>query len=305
MSISPWVALGGVAAAGLVWGVAEARSYTTRRVTVPVLPAGASAVRILHVSDLHLTPGQRSKARWVASLAQENVDLVINTGDNLAHHDAVPSVLEAFDALLDVPGAFVYGSNDYYAPHLKNPLSYFSGPSELKTEPESLPTADLTAGMTSRGWIDLTNTRGQVIVNGTSISLVGMDDPHLERDVMPTSHREASDVYLGVVHAPYRRALDALSDDGVDLALAGHTHGGQVCVPGWGALVTNCDLDTRRAKGLHRWESAADAPARRPEENMWMHVSAGVGTSPSVRLRFACRPEATVLTLVPRVRDSA
>ena len=62
--------------------------------------------------------------------------------------------------------------------------------------------------------------------------------------------RDAVDVAIGVTHAPYRRVIDAMTYDGHDLIMAGHTHGGQVCVPFYGALVTNCDLDTRRAKGL-------------------------------------------------------
>ena len=81
-----------------------------------------------------------------------------------------------------------------------------------------------------------------------------------------------------------------MADDGFDLLFAGHTHGGQVCVPLVGALVTNCDLDRRMAKGLHRW----------PRSDAWLHVSAGLGTSPTAPVRFACPPEATVLTLIPR-----
>jgi predicted MPP superfamily phosphohydrolase len=77
------------------------------------------------------------------------------------------------------------------------------------------------------------------------------------------------------------------------LVFAGHTHGGQLCLPGKGALVTNCDLDTARAKGLHRH------PAGDPE-GAWLHVSAGLGTSPMAPVRFCCRPEATLLTLDAR-----
>jgi uncharacterized protein len=82
--------------------------------------------------------------------------------------------------------------------------------------------------------------------------------------------------------------------DGHDLIMTGHTHGGQVCVPFYGALVTNCDLDTRRAKGLSQ-HSAGGRTA-------WLHVSAGVGTSPYAPIRFACPPEATLLTLTS-IRD--
>ena len=108
------------------------------------------------------------------------------------------------------------------------------------------------------------------------------------------------DLHLGVTHAPYRRVLDQMHADDVDLAIAGHTHGGQLALPFWGALVTNCDLDTRRAKGLHGW------PGPRPDQpggagSTWMHVSAGLGTSPYAPVRFACRPEATLLTLVARL----
>ncbi|MEY2673290.1 MAG: hypothetical protein RLZZ508_1167, partial [Actinomycetota bacterium] len=83
----------------------------------------------------------------------------------------------------------------------------------------------------------------------------------------------------------YLRVLDAMVEDEIPLILAGHTHGGQLCLPFFGALVTNCDLDTRRAKGLHKYQDA------------WLHVSAGLGTNPFTPVRFACRPEATLLTL--------
>ena len=100
-----------------------------------------------------------------------------------------------------------------------------------------------------------------------------------------------------MAHAPYLRVLDQLAGDGYDAILAGHTHGGQVCLPGVGALTTNCDLEPARAKGLHRH------PARSRDGDpgsSWLHVSAGIGTSPYARIRLACRPEATLLTLVSR-----
>jgi predicted MPP superfamily phosphohydrolase len=71
------------------------------------------------------------------------------------------------------------------------------------------------------------------------------------------------------------------------LVMAGHTHGGQLCLPFYGALVTNCGLDRSRAKGPSRWGA-----------NMQLYVSAGIGTSPFAPVRFCCRPEATLLTLI-------
>jgi len=289
----------GVGAAGVAcvaWGLAEAHAFTTRRVTAPILDPGSTPLRVLHVSDLHLTPRQRDKIKWAASLAQEQPDLVVVTGDNLAHADAVPAVGEAFAGVFSVPGLFVFGSNDYYGPHLKNPLGYFTGPSKVHHEPERLPTEDLRGVFLDAGWRDLNNARARLDLGGITISAVGMDDPHIGRDRMPPRGRDGrGDVHLGVVHAPYRRALQRLTADGVDLILAGHTHGGQVCVPGYGALVTNCDLDRRRAKGLSTWPGDGSGP-----DDTWLHVSAGAGTSPFAPVRFACRPEATVLTLTPR-----
>lgn len=292
-------AVGLVAAAGLAWGLAEAQSFVVRQVSAPVLAPGSRPVRILHVSDLHLTPGQRRKVEWVRSLASFKPDLVINTGDNLAHLDAVPTALDALEPLLDFPGVFVHGSNDYYAPRPKNPFTYFASPTKVRGDEAEHDVDALTAGMADRGWLNLNNSRGTLTVMGTEISFVGLDDPHLERDALPTPGGARGDLRIGVVHAPYLRALGALHGDGAEVLIAGHTHGGQVCVPFMGALVTNCDLDTSRASGLHGW------PGPRPdaaggEDSAWLHVSAGVGTSPYAPVRFACRPEATMLTLLPR-----
>ena len=290
------------AVGGLAWAVAETRMFTVRAHTVPVLEPGSRPVRILHVSDLHLTPGQRLKQQWVRRLVELEPDLVVSTGDNLAHEDAVPAVRHALGALLDVPGVFVLGSNDYYSPQPKNPARYLlpeSRRGSTSTTKRTLPTGDLVATLSSGGWLKLDNTRGMLEVAGHTISFVGVDDPHLELDRFPAPTGERGNLHIGVTHAPYTRVLDAMTDDGAQLVVAGHTHGGQLRVPGYGALVTNSDLDTGRARGLHGW------PGPRPDEpggeaSAWLNVSAGMGTSPYTPVRFACRPEVSVLQLMPR-----
>lgn len=304
---------GGVLAAGVAGvayaGLVERNWFALRRFMVPVLPAGARPIRILQVSDLHVVPGQRRKIEWVRALAAFEPDFVINSGDNLSHLQGVPSALTALEPLMEFPGAFVLGSNDYYAPTLKNPARYLTNRyAKGSTNREPLPTADLVEGMRAGGWLDLTNTSALVGWGDLTVDLRGVDDPHIQRDdyaavAGPTA--EAADLHVGLLHAPYQRVLDAMVTDGAELVIAGHTHGGQLAVPGYGALVTNCDLDTSRAKGMSRWWSGAGlAPGRgapssaAPEGAAFLHVSAGLGTSRFAPVRFACRPEATLLTLV-------
>jgi uncharacterized protein len=295
-------ALGAVFVAGTV---VESRAYTLRRFELPVLPAGTRPLRVLHLSDLHLTPWQRRERRWVRDLEALEPDLVVDTGDNLAHAQAVPAVLDALAPLLERPGAFVLGSNDYFAPRPRNPARYLIGDSGRRVGGTRLPTQNLVRGLTDAGWCDLTNARATVDVRGVRLSLVGVDDPHLGYDRFPAADRPDGevDLRLGVLHAPYTRVLDAMVDDGARLLLAGHTHGGQLRVPGYGALVSNCDLDPWRARGVSRWWPGAGRSGRRtpaPDGAAWLHVSAGLGTSPYTPFRFACRPEASLLTLVPR-----
>jgi predicted MPP superfamily phosphohydrolase len=269
----------------------ERRHWTLRQSTLPVLTAGARPLRVLHVSDLHLTPRQHSKRRWVAQLAELEPDLVVNTGDNLAHPRAVPAVVAALGPLLGVPGLFVFGSNDYFGPTPKNPARYLVK-SSRRSHGEPLPWRDLRAALLERGWHDATHARVDLTVAGLEIAAAGVDDPHLglDRYDRVAGHRgHTPALRIGLTHSPEPRVLDRFAADGYDLVLAGHTHGGQLRLPGVGALVTNCGIDRSRARGASRWGA-----------HTWLHVSAGLGTSPFAPVRFACPPEATLLTLVPR-----
>ncbi|MFD9859821.1 metallophosphoesterase [Streptomyces alboflavus] len=293
------------AAAGIAYSVGiEARFFRLRRVTVPVLPAGMRPLRVLQVSDIHMVSGQRKKQRWLQSLAGLRPDFVINTGDNLSDPQGVPEVLDSLGPLMSFPGAYVFGSNDYYGPTLRNPGRYLiekmQGRHGLNGNKPVVgavhnPWEDLRDGFDAAGWVNLTNTRGSLKIDGYDIALTGLDDPHIKRDRyarVAGGPVADADFSMGIVHAPYLRALDAFTADGYPLVLAGHTHGGQLCIPFYGALVTNCDLDTDRVKGLSTHEAEG--------HTSYLHVSAGCGTSRYTPLRFACPPEATLLTLTER-----
>jgi uncharacterized protein len=289
------LAAGIAAAGGATFAYAsliERNLFTLRRFEVPILEPDAEPLRILHLSDLHMTPEQRRKQSWVSALAGTDPDLVVVTGDNMASPEAVPGVLRALGPLLELPGAFVFGSNDYRGPVFKNPLGYLF-PQDEYVQGVELPTEDLREELTGAGWADLNNARTTLKAGGRTLELVGVDDPHIDRDDYDSVAGPAgpdTDLHIGVTHTPASRVLDPMAADGFTLLLAGHTHGGQVCVPGYGALTTNCDLPRSMAKGLHRW----------PGSPSWLHVSAGLGTHPTAPFRFACRPEATLLTLIPR-----
>jgi len=266
-----------------------------RQVELPIFKDGQS-LRILHLSDLHLTPKQKNKISDLKELSALDPDLTIVTGDFLAHQDSVPVVIDALGELLSKPGFFVFGSNDYYAPTLKNPISYLFSDSSGSRLGGNLPWLKLQNELVKAGWLNLNQRKLITSINGITVEARGTDDAHLKRDnyeAVSGKRNPEAHLSIGVTHAPYLRLLDAMHEDNLDLIIAGHTHGGQVRLPlpkflgGSRALTTNCDLPTWRARGLSK---VADQP--------WLHISAGVGTSPFAPFRLASPPEATLITLV-------
>lgn len=278
----------------------ELRAFKLHRVQVPALAPGTLAragkregesFRILHVSDFHMLPDQKLKQKWVASLDALNPDLVINTGDNLGSDKAVPSVLAALCPLLNRPGAFVFGTNDYFAPRPVNPLKYLTGKKRKPSRVE-LPWRGMRAAFIEHGWQDATHARLEFVAGGVKVALSGVDDPHHELEdysQIAGAPNADADIAIGLSHSPEPHVLDAFANDGYDLVLSGHTHGGQVCLPGGKAIVTNCGIDRSRASGLSRWT-----------EKTWLHVSNGLGTSPYAPVRLFCRPSATLIEIVER-----
>lgn len=361
-------AAGAVAAAALgalTYGLVHAHTYRLRRRSV-LVPNGAPSaevrpLRILHISDAHTLASHTKRLGFLRGLADTKPDLVVLTGDMIAEDPALEPVLDALDSLLDVPGVFVFGSNDYVAPEFKNPLLYLFGPSNrgerrvklrddvgARFSGESFTQADApdgarrtdvgdsTAGVSrtcgrklawrdmrdafeARGWLNLNNRRGRVEVAGWTLDFVGVDDPHMDYDSYPATDNadeagieRGSYARIGVTHAPYTRVLNRMVEDGCSLIFAGHTHGGQVCLPGGRALVTNCDLDPKLAHGLFEWSASRDSSAidslvrgdgavvaSGEDGTAWVQVSAGIGTSPFAPVRTFCHPEAIVMDIIP------
>ena len=299
---TPVVALAGAAAGVLLWStLIERRLFTVRRHEIPLLPQGAAPLRVLQLSDLHLAPWQTGKMDWVRSLAELRPDLVVLTGDQMGHVGARSALLHTLSAFEGIPTVFVHGSNDFYGPRFKNPFRYLREPSRLNTREQDIDNAALTAGLKDLGFVSIDNSAAELELRGTRLEFAGLGDPHIRfddeaamRSALDELRSAGSDddtapVRIGVVHAPYQAALGALLNAGSELILAGHTHGGQVRVPGVGALTSNSDLPPAQARGLSVWYDAHRAA--------YLNVSAGLGNSIYAPVRFACRPEATLLTL--------
>jgi predicted MPP superfamily phosphohydrolase len=258
----------------------ERNWFALRTHRVACLPHGARPIRILHVSDLHLRAGQRRKRAFLRALGAQRADLVVGTGDFLGDAASAPATVETLGPMRSgAPALYVLGSNDYYGPKLKNPLNYFrKRRAHVAGAPN--PWEEMVAGLGAHGWTLLSNETA--VVDG--VDVVGLDDAHIGRaDLSVAAPRSGPGFRLAIAHSP--DVANQLAASGYDLVLCGHTHGGQLCLPGFGALVTNSALPRRMAKGVHRIEGA------------WLHVCGGLGTSMFAPFRFACRPEACVLEL--------
>jgi predicted MPP superfamily phosphohydrolase len=288
------VALAGVAC--IAYGLLiERRWYRLVRYRLDILPTDAPGpITLLHLSDLHIVRGSARLGRFLATLPR--VDVTTVTGDILGEPEAVE---EATDLLRKVRGAagsyFVLGSNDYYAPRPLNPARYFLRDPRRRRPAASGRARDLVRGLEADGWVYLGNAVTSARPNGLPLELVGLDDPHIDRQDLRVAVRrpaEGSDAThpsyrfgLGVVHSP--DPMPELAALGWDLVVYGHTHGGQVRMPGVGALITNSDVPRRLVSGLVRLGGS------------YAHISRGLGTSKYAPFRFLCRPEATVLELRP------
>jgi predicted MPP superfamily phosphohydrolase len=281
-----WAALAVVAVGALcvAYGVLiERRWYRRRAYRLEVLPAGAPSVTILHLSDLHFVRNDRRKARFLQQIPPADVSVV--TGDLLGEPNAVETVVAALRPVRGRLGSyFVLGSNDYFAPRPLNYANYFRKERRRRTGIRGRG-PDLVALLEADGWIHLKNRRATVVNDGTRLEMLGLDDPHIERhDLRVAPRADPGALGVAVVHSP--DPAPELVALGYELIVTGHTHGGQVRLPGVGALVTNSAIPSRLAMGLSRLGPSL------------MHVSPGLGTGKFAPFRFLCRPEVTVLDLV-------
>jgi predicted MPP superfamily phosphohydrolase len=285
--VFPLVLLIAIAASGagcVLYGtLIERRWYRLVRLRLPILPTdGPSSLTVLHLSDLHFTHRDAKKARFLAGLPR--ADITVVTGDFLAEPEAVGTAVGGVAPTRGrLASWFVLGSNDHFVPRRLNYLAYFRKRREHRV-PVRGRAGHLAEQLVAGGWQDLTNLRQEISLDGLSVELLGLDDAHVRAQDYRDAPRQAPDRFgVAVMHSPDSAPEAAAL--GYDFLVAGHTHGGQVCLPWIGALVTNCSLPPRLAKGLAKIGRSI------------LHTSPGLGTSKYAPFRFFCRPEATLLTL--------
>jgi predicted MPP superfamily phosphohydrolase len=256
---------------GAAWsyGTMLRRGLTVSEAEVPLagLAAGLDGVRVLFVSDLHAGPfvSRAAVAEAFSRLAGLGADVVIHGGDLATSGvaECVPHA-DAIAALSGPLGAFaVYGNHDHYTHDLEGLRALYErcGVRVLNNDAVAL-------------------TRG-----GATLALAGIDDWNIGRprldDALFRARAEAPGAPIVLAsHNP-----DAFFDaarHGVALVLSGHTHGGQVRIPGRPVLVRMSRY--RLDEGRYRVPGAE------------LIVSRGIGVS-GLPVRFACPPEALLVTL--------
>lgn len=248
-------------------GVPRSLVWSTYTLPIPNLPPKLNGLRVLHLTDIHLTP------QWIPSLdkvlervAAHPPDLICITGDFVeAKHDTgagvanVRRLIEGLKSRLGIYGTLGNHDGDIL------PIFMPDVPIRLLFN-ETLTLQD----------------------GDTRLELIGLhgverwDTP--DRFFVELPPRPANTLRLAMVHFP-AQILQFLPGS-VDVVMAGHTHGGQVCFPGGHPLMTHDPLPRRFARGVHEIEGR------------WLVVGRGIGFS-TYKVRAFCPPEAIELTLVP------
>ena len=239
------------------------------RITSSRLPAGSRSVRVVLLSDMHSDPSPRLEDRLPALIAAEHPDLVVYTGDSINSLRALPVFRRCMTRIAEIAPTFAVRGNwdSWYWPD----VDLFGGTGVRELD-----------GHAAR--VDLAETA--VWVAGIPVEHETLAKPAL--DEVP-----AGALTLFLYHYPYPDVLPEADWARVDLFCAGHTHGGQVALPFYGAIVTMSKYGKRYEAGLYRLART------------WMYVNRGIGLEGGAapRVRFCSRPEITVVEIEPKPAD--
>jgi len=296
-------ALAGCGVLLLAWmRLVEPRLFRVRRISLPrVESRGAGevaiaagrlpALKILHVTDTHFSGSDAAKLAFLRTAAGEECDFAFLTGDLIDQPAGLASCLALAEMLHPRLGAFaVLGGHDHFhtAATLRGRLSLHCGPPPSEELRRPNPVAELIAGLAERGVRVLEDESWVTSLDGgVTLAVVGLRDAFVFEPDYEAAWRAVPEGAATIVLAHSPDVLAETVRRGADLALFGHTHGGQVRLPLVGALVTRSDLPRGRARGVFR------------EQGTICTLNHGVGAGRGTNIRLLCRPEVTVLALEP------
>ena len=266
----------------------ETRWFHLGEVTIHVRESFPCPLTVLHITDTHFRKGHEWKRRFVEGLAEHPVDFVFATGDMIDKPDGIDNCVAALAALKPRYGTyFILGGHDHYDITLMDTLHHLTHFTTSRRASRKNETEELVKRLTEIGVSVLVNEHRRVSVDGHELVIVGLDDPFLDRDDLDKAMDGVApeENIILLVHAP--DVIDTAPERGVDVAFAGHTHGGQIRLPFIGALVTRSKVHRRHACGVFKVKDTV------------FHLSKGLGAGPITDFRLLCRPEATIVHIVP------
>jgi predicted MPP superfamily phosphohydrolase len=232
-------------------------------IRTPKIAADEGNIRIVLISDLHCDKLARLEPTLPSVIAKEKPDLILFAGDALNQISGIENFRGCMRMLSALaPTYIVEGNHDTRDfPFIK--LSENTGTTLLRCKAVDVP------------------------IRHSSLHIIGTSVDY-ERGLPKLLNKlNANDFNIFLYHFPHE--IVSISHYPVDLMLAGHTHGGQVCLPFYGAIITHSKTSKKYERGLYKLEDT------------WLYVNRGIGMDggPTPRIRFLARPEVTVIDIKP------
>ena len=238
-------------------------AVTRVRITSANLLPGSKPIRVAHISDLHSDSRPRLEELLPDIIAAEKPDLIVFTGDAINSPAALPVMQKCMTRLSAIAPTFaVRGNWDAWYWYRVN---LFEG----------------------TGVEELNGTAREVKAGSSSVWVAGVAVESESRINEALESIPPGACTLFLFHYP--DLILEMAERPVDLYCAGHTHGGQVALPFYGALITFSKFGKKYEAGLYR------------VNRTWMYVNRGIGMEggSAPRVRFFARPEITVIEIHP------
>ncbi len=264
----------------------EPRWYVLRTVKIRQVKKLKHPITILHLSDIHFIKKIGHKKSFFQRLSMLNPDLIFVTGDVIDCDDGISTAAQYLSGLRARYGTFlVLGNHDYYDYRTWDNISYHL--MLQKNSPHRNDAERFVKAMQQIGVKVLVNESVEFNVHGAQVLIGGTDDPVTQKVEFEQALRGLSPKTFNILLTHQADALLKLSHGGLDLVCAGHTHGGQIRIPFFGPIFCDSKLPRRFVSGLHLYKG------------IHLFVSRGLGAGRHLFPRFACRPEAVMLELLP------